>query len=201
MISIGLANIVLPVLAVAALYAAYRILRGDSPPPTRLVRQFADRSPRAWAEVVGATPLPALAVAAVLAIGADDDKVVVLGFLVTLLALLVALDVRARLVRRFGDPASAWSTRRAIGAMTTVVALAAVPVCVILSGAFFPLLDARVCTRTAAIDGVLVGETSARTYVGEKRTEPGPLLVFSVPGAEIQATFIGGDADSRPCPR
>jgi hypothetical protein len=213
-ISIGLANIVLPVLAVAALYAAYRVLRGDSPPPTVLVRQFADRSPRAWAEVVGASALPALVVAATIAIGADDEdtgsdqllwldpieKLAVLGFLVTLLAVLVALDVRARLVRRFGDPASLWSTRRAIGAMTTVVALAAVPVCVIVSGAFFPLLDARVCTRTASIDGVLIGETSARTYVGEKRTEPGPLLVFSIPGPEIQATYIGGDADQRACP-
>jgi hypothetical protein len=213
-ISIGLANIVLPVLAVAALYAAYRILRGESVPPTRLVGQFADRSPRAWAAVVGASALPALVVAVVIAVAAEDEdsgskqllwldpieKLAVLGFLVTLLAVLVALDVRARLVRRYREPASLWSTRRAIASVTTVVALAAVPVCVMLSGAFFPLLDARVCTRSTAIDGVLIGETSARTYVGETRTEPGPLLVFSIPSSEIQATYIGGDADRRACP-
>ena len=78
--------------------------------------------------------------------------------------------------------------------MTLVVALASVPICVILSGSFFPLLDAKVCTSQSKVTGVLIGETSDRTYIGREG------LVFSVPTSQITQTFIGGRADSEPCP-
>jgi len=213
LISVGLAQVVLPVLVVAAFYAAYRLLRDATPPPKRLVRQWTERSWRACAEVIGASAIPAFVVAGSIALGANSvrggskqllwldpvEKLSLLAFLLTVLAVLVALNLRARLVDRYGNPESLWSTRRPIVGMTLVVALASVPICVILSGSFFPLLDAKVCTSQSEVTGVLIGETSDRTYIGETERPTGPLLVFSVPGSEIKETFIGGNADLRPC--
>jgi hypothetical protein len=218
LVSVGLAQVVLPVLAVAALYAGYRLLRGATPPPTRLVREWTERSWRGWAVLVGASAIPAFVVAGAIALGAESvrggskqllwldpvGKLSVLGFLLTLLAVLVALRLRASLAERFGRPESLWSTRRPIVWMTLVVALASVPICVILSGSFFPLLDAKVCTSRSEVTGVLIGETGDRTYIGEtvetEDTDVGPLVVFSVPQSEITETFIGGDAGSQDCP-
>jgi hypothetical protein len=214
LISVGLAQVVLPVLAVAAFYAAYRLLRGATPPPKRLVRQWTERSWRAWVEIIGVSAIPAFVVAGSIALGANSvrggsrqllwldpvEKLSLLAFLLTLLAVLVALNLRARLIERYGNPESIWSTRRPIALMTLVVALASVPICVILSGSFFPLLDAKVCTSDSEVRGVLIGETSDRTYIGETERPTGPLLVFSVPGSEIKETFIGGNANLRPCP-
>jgi hypothetical protein len=212
-VSFGLTQVVLPVLAVVAFYVGYRGLRGATPRPRMLVRQWAERSPRGWAQLVGASAVPAFVVAGLIALGADSvrsgssqllwldpvQKLAVLSFLVTLLVVLLALNARARLVHRYADPEGLWSTRRPVALMTVVTGLAAVPICVFLSGAFFPLLDAKVCTRASDVSGVLIGETSNRTYIGETG-RPSPLLVFSVPSAQITQTFIGGNAGLRPCP-
>jgi len=212
-ISFGLTQVVLPVLAVVAVYAGYRLLRGTAPPPRMLVQQWTHPSTRASAELIGASVVPAFAVAAAIAFGADSvrggsgellwltpvQKLAVLGFLITALVMLVGLNVRARLVREYGTPENVWSTRRPIVLMTLLVGLASVPVCVFLSGAFFPLLDAKVCTSRSAVKGVLIGETSDRTYIGEANRPKAPLLVFSVPSSQIKWTFIGGNADLRPC--
>jgi hypothetical protein len=212
-ISFGLTQVVLPVLALVALYAGFRVLRGAAPPPGPLIGQWTEGSSRGWAQLIGVSAVPAFVVAGAIALGADDDrggsdqllwlspvqKLSVLAFLVTLLVVLLALNMRARLVHEYGQPESLWSTRRPIGLMTLVVGLAAVPVCVCLSGAFFPLLDVKVCTNRSDVRGVLIGETSSRTYVGETARPP-PLLVFSVPSSQITETFIGGEAGRRPCP-
>jgi hypothetical protein len=210
-ISVGLSWVVLPVLAVVAVYAGYRLLGGKTPPPESLVRQWTEHSWRGWVEIIGASAIPAFVVAGSVALHAkgalwgsqllwlsSTGAISLLGFLLTLLAVLVALRVRAQLVDRYGNP-EIWSTRRPIVWMTLVVALASVPICVILSGSFFPLLDAKVCTSDSEVTGVLIGETSSRTYIGEGEGS-GPLLVFSVPGSEIKQTYIGGHAGSRPCP-
>lgn len=212
-ISFGLTQVVLPVLAVVALYAGYRVLRGAAPPPKLLVRQWTEWSSRGWALLIGASAVPSVVVAGSIALGADDvrggsgqllwltpvQKLSLLAFLVTLLVVLLALNVRARLVHQYANAKSLWSTRRPIVLMTLVVGLASVPVCVFLSGAFFPLLDAKVCTSQSEVTGVLIGETSDRTYIGETERPRAPLLVFSVPSSQIEETFIGGDADLRPC--
>lgn len=215
LISVGLSQIVLPVLAVAAFYGAYRLLRGAAPPPKRFVRQWTERSRRGWAELIGASAIPAFIVAGAIALSANGvqgrseqllwllpaEKLSLLAFVLTLLAVLVALSVRASLVRRYGDPESLWHGRRPIVWMTLLVALASVPICVMVAGTFLPLLDAKVCTSRSEITGVLIGETSDRTYIGEdERHVAPPLLVFSVPRDQITETFIGGSARSRPCP-
>jgi len=102
LISVGLAQVVLPVLAVAAFYAAYRLLRGATPPPKRLVHQWTERSWRAWVEIIGGSAIPAFVVAGSIALGANSvrggakqllwldpvEKLSLLAFLLTLLAVL-----------------------------------------------------------------------------------------------------------------
>jgi hypothetical protein len=209
LISIGLAQIVLPVLAVAALYATCRVLTGTTSPPARLVRQWKEQSRRDWAELIGASAIPALLVAGAIALGTNDVRggwkgliwLVPVAFLVTLIVALVGLNLRARLADHYGDSASMWNARRPVAWMTLVVALVSLPICVLFAGAFFPFLDAKVCTTSGAeTTGVLIGETSDRTYIGQEERPVGPLLVFSIPRTAITETFIGGNAGARPCP-
>jgi hypothetical protein len=70
--SVGLTQVVLPVPAVVAFYAAYRLLRGATPPPQRLVRQWTERSWRAWTQLIGGSAVPAFAVAGSIALGAKS---------------------------------------------------------------------------------------------------------------------------------
>src|SRR5215210_4759969 len=53
LISVGLAQIVVPALGVAAVYTAFRLLRGAPSPPTHGVSQWKNRSGRGWSELVG----------------------------------------------------------------------------------------------------------------------------------------------------
>lgn len=210
LISVGLAQIILPTLAVAGLYAALRLLLGSAAPPTRLVREWTERSLGGWFVLVAASALPAIAVPLALWLfGAQDIRggskgyawLLPVAFLITLLVVLVGLNLRARLVKRYGESSHSWSTARAVFLMTLIVALVCLPVFVMFAGAFFPLLDAKVCmTSGAEARGALIGETSARTYIGQDSTPVGPQLVFSIPQSEIRQTIIGGNAASRPCP-
>jgi hypothetical protein len=209
LVSIGLAQIIMPILVVAGLYAIYRIVTGPSTPPRRFRRQWNDHSGRGWAELVGASALAALVVTATLGLTAHHVRggskglswLLPVSFFVMLVFVLVGLNVRARLAERYGDSATSWSGARPLIQMTLVVAMVFLPICVLFGGALFPLLDAKVCTTSGApIRGVLIGETSTRTYVGQKARPTGPLLVFSIPQSEIKLTIIGGSAQVRPCP-
>jgi hypothetical protein len=209
LISIGLAQIVLPMLAVAGLYAAWRVLSGPTAPPTRFVRQWREQSPRGWMQLIAGSTIAALVVTVTLGLAANSVRrgsqglvwLLPVTFLLTLLAVLVGLNLRARLVAGHGESPGSWSTARPVVSMTLVVALVALPICVLFAGAFFPLLDTKICSTSGSnASGVLIGETSDRTYIGQKQETSGPLLVFSIPQSEISQTIIGGNAAARPCP-
>lgn len=215
LISIGLAQIILPILAIAGLYATLRLMLGSVAPPTRLVREWTERSLGGWFVLVAASALPAIAFTLALWIGIHArDKVpgrvnglewlLPLAFLLTLLFVLVGLNLRARLVKRYGESPHSWSTPRPVFLMTLIVALVCLPDLVLVAGAFFPLLDAKVCTASGAqYRGLLIGETSARTYIGQdaRKFDPDtPLLVITIPQSEIRQTNIGKHAAGRQCP-
>jgi hypothetical protein len=208
LISVGLAQIVLPAAAVAGLYAAGRLLLSPRRVPRRFVREWKERR---WPELIGAAAIPALLVTTGMALGVDRERVGWSGlawllpvtFLLTLLVELVALKIRAGLVERYGDT-DRWNTAGAVVRMSLVCGLAFLPACVVFAGTI-RLLDAKVCTTAGSpaersVEGVLIGETSDRTYIGQTKRPHRPLLVFSVPMSQITETFIGGDAGSRPCP-
>jgi hypothetical protein len=229
LISAGLSQIVFPALGVAAIYVIARLLRGNSPSPTRLVDEWGARpSWRGWRVRLGgwrgllaASTIPALVATGFAAEQItrnvthdwDWDKLLPSlppTFLVTLLVVLVALNLRARLALRARRAAATdeivrerSNERSAVVRMTLVVALASLPFCVVFAGTI-NLLDARVCITSGShvqhVDGVLIGETTNRTYIGENG-DHGPLHVFAIPQSEIMETIIGGKADETECLR
>jgi hypothetical protein len=222
LISVGLSQIVLPALGVAAIYLIARLLWGNSPPPTRLVDEWGTKPSRrgwrvrlgGWRRLLAASTIPALVATGFAAeqmiryVTSDWQKLLFslpLTFLVTLIVVLVALNLRARLAlsaRR--APATneivreRWNERSAVVRMTSVVAFASLPFCLVFAGTI-NLLGARVCiTGGSHVDGVLIGETTNRTYIGEN-SDQDPLQVFAIPQSEIIETIIGGGADETDC--
>jgi hypothetical protein len=222
LISAGLSQIVLPMLGVAAIYVIARLLRGNSPPPTRLVDEWDTKpSRRGWKVRLGGWGrlLAASAILALVATGFAAGQIrrnvthdwykllasLPLTFLVTLFVVLVALNLRARLALRARRAVATeevvrerWNERGVVVRMTLVVALASLPFCVVFAGTI-NLLDVRVCITSGShvrhVDGILIGETTNRTYVGENGHQR-PLHVFAIPQSQIIETIIGGKADT-----
>jgi hypothetical protein len=201
LVSVGLAQIVLPGIAIAALYAAVRTLLGAAPPPRRLVDQWDQPSLRGWIELAAASAVPALAITAygvlrVPRVQREWDLVWLLpvALLLAMLLVLLALRLRAGLAAAHRNE---WNARRPIVSMALVIWLAVLPACLVFAGTF-PLLDAKVCTTSSAErTGLLIGETNQRIYIGESS---GPKRrVISIPLTQVTETFIGGDADSEDC--
>jgi hypothetical protein len=223
LISIGLSQIVLPALGVAAIYAIARLLLGNARPPTRFVDEWEAKPSRrgwtvrlgGWRELLAASAIPALVATGFAAeqmvlnnVTRDGHKLLLsllFTFLVTLFVMLVALNLRARLALRARRAAATdevvrerWNERSAVVRMTLVVGLAFLPFSVVFAGTI-PLLNSRVCITNGRhvqqVDGVLIGETTNRTYIGEKSNKP--RHVFSIPQSEIIETIIGGKGKAR----
>jgi len=219
LISIGLSQILSPALGVAAIYVIARLLWENAPPPTRFVDEWeAKRSWRGWSKLFAASALPAavatgFAAHQMLSFTSDWRKLLpslLVTFLVTMLIALVALNLRARLARRARREEAPdevvcerWNERGAVVRMALVVALATVPFGVVFA-ATLPMLSARVCftagQHVRQVDGVLVGETGTRTFIGENGKKH-PKNVFSIPESEIIETTIGGNPKRKQCLR
>jgi hypothetical protein len=207
LISIGLTQIVLPILGIAVLYGTIRLLLGAWPrSPEWLVSQWTHKSLGGWTVLIVVCAIPALAAAGWMAHSEHPRGgphalrwLLPVTFVVTMLVILVALNLRAKVAGRYGDPKSLWNTRAPILWMTLIVAFASLPAPLIVAGTQ-PLRGVKVCAIRGEVIGVLIGETSDRTYVGdaigesEQNTVPRP--VFSIPQAQIVETIIGGPADS-----
>lgn len=118
----------------------------------------------------------------------------ILAFLITLIAVLVALRLRARLAVGHRDR---WNELRPILSMSLVVWLAVFPACIGFAGTF-PLLPTKVCVKGGSEQtGLLVGETGDRIYLGESGGRV--RQVISLPLTQVAETFIGGQASSERC--
>jgi hypothetical protein len=207
LISIALTQIVLPAVAAAGVYLAWRVLfRSSAGPPTNLVRQWRRRGFRSWAEL----GLVSLLIALVLTLpaaapalkreGFDKEKLnaaVAIALAATVVVELGALKARATLAER---ERFTWSTARPRIAMVLVIALAVLPAFVVAAGTFH-FLEAKVCVEDRLdAAGVLVGETSAGVYIGDPRgTGEGPRRVVSVPTERVEKLLIGGEAAQTNC--
>jgi hypothetical protein len=207
LISIALTQIVLPAVAAAGVYVAWRVLfRSSEGPPTKLVRQWRRGGFRSWATLGLVSLLIALVLtlpAAAPALGRegfDREKLnaaVAIALAVTVVVELGALKARATLAER---ERFAWSTARPMIAMALVIALAVLPAFVVAAGTFH-FLEAKVCVEDRLdAAGVLVGETSAGVYIGDPRgTGEGPRRVVSVPSERVEKLLIGGEAAQTNC--
>jgi hypothetical protein len=201
LVSVGLAQVVLPGIAIAALYAAVRTLLGATSPPKRLVDQWVEPSLRGWIELGVASAIPALAITAFGAYRVprlqrewDLAWLLPVAMLLSMLIVLVALRLRASLAATYRGR---WNERRSILLMTLVVWLATVPACLVFAGTF-TLLDAKVCTTSGSErTGLLIGETNQRIYIGE--SSGAKRQVISFPLTQVKETFIGGNAGLERC--
>ena len=103
---------------------------------------------------------------------------------------LPSLNVAAQLPLEILISVDGWNTLSSAGAMSLIVAPAAVPACFVFA-ATFRLLDAKVCRAgDSAMSGRLIGELSDRIYLGETGEDPWPdsdvpsLRVVSIPKAK-----------------
>jgi hypothetical protein len=204
LISVALIQIVLPAIAVGSAYALVRLLLGRTASPPR---RFVTR--RGWGTWLGAAVVLALATTLLGAAPAFARGtafpwrlagVVAIVFAISVLIMLVVLKLRAEVA----DRADGWNTLSAAGAMTLIVALAAVPACFLFAGTF-RLLDAKVCTAgDTARSGRLIGELSDRIYLGETEEDDWdeaevPLRVVSIPKSEVEQMLIGSKPDTGGC--
>ena len=160
-----------------AFYAVWRVLSGATARPTRLVSQWKQQSRRGWLELVAASAIPSIAVTVIFWRVVPNPRggpkglawLLPLAFLITLLAVLLGLNLRARLVATYGESACSWNAVRPVVYMSLVVALVFAPICFLFAGALSPFRGVKVCTTNGRpVRGVLVGETGDRTYVGQR---------------------------------
>jgi hypothetical protein len=211
LISVALIQIVLPAVAVGSAYALVRLLLGRmASPPRKFVGAWNERSWRGWPTLLGASAVLALATTFVGASPAFARGtsfpwrlavVVAIVFAISVVIMLVALRLRAEVAARANG---GWNTLSSAGAMSVIVALAAVPACFVFAGTF-RLLDAKVCTSTdSARSGRLIGELSDRIYLGETEADRWddtdvPLRVVSIPKSEVEQMLIGSNPDTGGC--
>jgi hypothetical protein len=207
LIGIGMAQVILPALIIASVYAGVRLWRGErSKPPDRRDRLLG------LPEGLAGLAVAALLVApGVLGWPLEGHKrtgwaflngrpergwptltlLAGLAFALTALTVLLALRVRRWLVGR-EDPRWAWGGWRSIASLTAAYALVLL-VPLILVGVDFRLSEAKVCmTGKRWISGVLLGSTAQGIYVGENGARP-RRIVF-VPDSQIKEVFVGGNA-------
>jgi hypothetical protein len=203
-LSTGAGQVLLPSLIVGALYALFRVLRRDRGSAPSLHRwrdgsEFRRRVLLRYLLVAALLLVPGAIVLGVRQLvpgGRDPDFAwLIAGYLVMLLPAVAFHEVRAILSMHY--PGGRWNKVGIAALVAGVYAAAAVPA-MIAAAAGLPFNDARVCTTTDfEEDGVLVGQSGDRIYLGEKRTDHRRLAVF--PLSQVEELFIGDEADQAAC--
>jgi len=212
LISIGMAQVVLPALVLLFPYAAFRFIRGsDAEVPVHTDRSISEFASIAWV-VALVLVVPGLVAAFVHGLPRGSWLIVglPLALFLTATAIVIAQMVRVALATRehverraFNYPDGnlaghtgrlkwAWSGWRSITVMTLAYASVLV-VPLVFFAASIPLSDSKVClTNGAWIKGSLIGETDDRVYIGQKGD--GPRRIAIVPLGQVAEIFVGGRA-------
>lgn len=207
LMSVGLSQIVAPMLLLAVLYVGYRFLRGAA--PIHQIPVLYGQSGTPWRDrlvlfivSLGAGGLLTLPGVAAWLITRPRDlpflfilfSVASSGFVV-----LVVIHVREVLIRRHPEPAS-FNALRTVVIFSALWALALFPGCVIF-GSAVRMQPVRVCGEGNAynLPGYLIGETNERVYVGEQRENDRRIL--AIPWDGTAAVFIGSPNIPELCAR
>ena len=226
LLTIGVGQVLLPVLAVAGLYAGWRMLREDRPTVPDTPR-LADPA-NGWGERVKAVGA-ILAVTAVVVLpgaiaamraGGDPDRRFswIAGTLVlAVIAATIAVGVRARIASAARASAgteplqkAAWSSSRSRWEMTAVWGALGVVAAIAFWPSALQLQPAKVCTTSGFEEqGELIGQTSSGVYLAEhpfrgdpgrsSNRKPGERRVATFTAAQTEEVFIGGSADKAYC--
>lgn len=200
-VSTGAGQVLLPSLAVGALYGLYRALR-ETRTRTPDIRRLRESSGARWVVLLrylltmGAMLLPLLFVKAVRGINVEKGLDLWLGMGLGILLVLVAIAVqegRAVAVKHIVARRE-WNSVKAAATMASLYALAAMPA-MMLAAAATPLTSVKVCTREGGEESArLVGETNDRVYLREEavasKGKEGRRIVV-IPMTEVKQLFVG----------
>ncbi len=204
--SVGLSQIVAPMLLLALFYIGYRFVRGTA--PIRFLPVWYGPSETPWRtrlsviaiSLAGGVILAAPGFLAWLFTRPGHWPIVFMfiGVLTSSLVVLVVVHVRDVLIRRYRGSDS-FNSLRIIGLFALLWALTLFPGCV-LFGSAIGMQPVRVCGAASAynLPGFLIGETNDRVYVGEQR-EDGRSL--AIPWDNTEAVFIGSPNIPELCER
>jgi hypothetical protein len=196
-VSMGLTRLLLPMLIVAGIYLALRLLRGYS--ERRLIGgwwwllwmvagTFILAAPGFWYHVVWSDSHP------------NEPRLfwpwwwTALVFLLPLLAIVVALRTRQGLLTRSFRTRALFNTPKALVTMTALWSLTALPGALIL-GSAAPFELVAVCNQGEEISGLYVGQSTDRLFIGEGVNEKQPTerRVLSLGLDDTDAVFVGRD--------
>jgi hypothetical protein len=216
LLSVGAGQVLLPALLLGALYGLYRLLRERRPrlpsaPRWRDKGKDSRKAARGYVGMLALMFLPLLVTMAV-RVATHGDHVrgrpILVGFAVLLPAAVAVRESRSVLIRRQKKrlkeqpdaealATSWWNSLRAAATMAGIYAVATIPVAMVAAGSV-PFSEAKVCTADRhELEGVLVGETSDRVYLGERGDKPRRLVVLPLP--KVEEMFIGEDVDDSEC--
>lgn len=213
LLTIGVGQVLLPILVLAGMYAGYRVMRGDAarvPGTRRWAHQIKKKANRL--RFVSASLVLACAIVApgaayvVLRRNAPERELWWLGvaFLVAWFTALVAIEMRARVAARASAQAAkaraAWSSAQSIAQMSIVWGGLLVPAAIIFWPASVQLQEAKVCTTSGFEEsGDLIGQTSDGVYLAENRFRREPRRVATFTAAQTEEVFIGDAAADARC--
>jgi hypothetical protein len=197
LVSIGMAQVILPALIIVSLYIGYRFVRGDR---ARVPRPPGE-APRTRLAAFVATAFLLVLPGVVLSIVHRHGARLIVGVLLlgptalvmTAFAIFVAATVRSRVLQR-SEAAEGWRWNewRAVLAVALAYGFVLVVPLISFAAAFRPS-DAKVCTTSGQwINGMLLGETGRGVYLGERKS--GPRRIVFVPLAQTGALFVGSNA-------
>jgi hypothetical protein len=211
LISVGVTTVVVPILASASVYTGWRLHKGrEAPlPDARLPTDVCMRSHIAWHTLW--VSLLVVAPGCIFELIKEGPRLTLwvwsaVAWLITFFWIYGMLWLRAGFARRHREPGPPASTRpswygaRAIAVMSLLYAAFLLPGAIVL-GATLRLTEARVCAAGGAkIDGVLVGETEQRVYIGEERRgELEDRRITAVPFDHVAEAIVGNDAREQRC--
>lgn len=201
LMSIGLAQIVVPSLVFGGLYAAGRYVFGRRWwRRSRYIRGMRDV---VFAALTGAFILAGIGgLRILLRVHSNDAPARDLAYLPVAAAfawitLIVALTYRMRLARRSSD----WYSPGGVARMTAIAAFAVLPGWLVYA-ASVQLVPVRVCrTGLPSVYGRLIGETSDRIYVAREETKTRKSSVTVLPFDGVKGLILGRNAINVPCAR
>ncbi len=210
-LSIGTGQVLLPALALGALYGLYRLVRDDRKKAPKAYRLRDGGFGGSWRGkgvvivrylitwVLMLVPLTLVLIARGDVTPSDLHWGLGIAIVVVVvLAAMAAQEGRAIVIRR-NSAAKQWNSTRAALTLAGVYAAAALPA-MVLAAAAVPLTEAKLCTTDNYEEhGTLVGETSDRIYLGERSWHPAHHRIAVFPLAKVEELFIGSDAREATC--
>lgn len=207
-ISVGITALVAPLVVASIVYIAYRLASKENVDPP------GSENLASWSVGFGfALALPG---ALIELLKEGEIKLSMLGWFV--IAWLVAavwsyviLSLRSAVVSRYGEEVApgagrVWNAPRTVAVMCGVYALMLLPAGVVI-GATLPMTDVKACgVGGAEIEGVFVGDTESRLYVGLKPDESEDTSAFaadgrivSLPYDKLSEVYIGEKSSDESC--